>query len=191
MAQQPTTPQTLRVLTVSPIVGEIIDKQEKITYGLFPFYSFDDFREARFIQRLTPDSTITLQATMLDGSIKQRPFSISDFRAVRANIEERQKVLAATPGFTTGGISPPDSLGQMYSVELRTGTSFIGRLIAKRAGEFEFQTTDVGRITVQQANIKSMQPLTADQAGRGWEPVGNGTRLFFAPTARTLRQGEG
>jgi hypothetical protein len=44
---------------------------------------------------------------------------------------------------------------------------------------------------VQQANIKTMQPLTSDQAGKGWEPVGNGTRIFFAPTARTLRQGEG
>jgi hypothetical protein len=190
VAQQPDTTQ-IRVLTVSPIVGETIDKQEKITYGLFPFYSFDDFRQARFVQRLTPDSTISLQATMLDGSIKQRPFTINDFRAVRASIEERQKLLSANPGLAAGGIATPDSLGQTYSVELRTGTSFIGRLVAQRAGEFEFQTTDVGRITVQQANIKSMQPLTPDQAGRGWEPVGNGTRLFFAPTARPLRKGEG
>ncbi|WP_133271393.1 hypothetical protein [Hymenobacter radiodurans] len=190
VAQQTTSSQT-RVLTVSPIVGESIDKQEKVTYGLFPFFSFDDFREARFLQTLTPDSSITLQATMLDGSIKQRPFTVSEFRAVRASIEERQKLLSATPGLAAGAIGTPDSLGQMYSVELRTGTSFIGRLVAQRAGEYEFQTTDVGRITVQQANIKNMQPLTSDQAGRGWEPVGNGTRLFFAPTARTLRKGEG
>ena len=192
-AAQETNLSQTRVLTVSPIVGESIDKQEKITYGLFPFYSFNDFREARFIQRLTPDSSITLQATMLDGSIKQRPFTINDFRAVRASIEERQKMLSATPnpGFGTGRIGTPDSLGQMYSVELRTGTSFIGQLVARRAGEYEFQTTDLGRITVQQANIKSMQPLTSDQAGKGWEPVGNGTRIFFAPTARTLRKGEG
>ncbi|GAB2458541.1 hypothetical protein GCM10011375_07890 [Hymenobacter qilianensis] len=190
-AAQETTSSQIRVLTVSPIVGESIDKQEKITYGLFPFYSFDDFREARFIQRLTPDSSITLQATMLDGSIKQRPFTINDFRAVRVSIEARQKMLSATPGFGTARIGMPDSLGQMYSVELRTGTSFVGRLVAQRAGEYEFQTTDLGRITVQRANIKTMQPLTSDQAGKGWEPVGNGTRLFFAPTARTLRQGEG
>jgi hypothetical protein len=191
VAQQPAASQDTRVLVASPIVGEVIDQQEKATYGLFPYYPASNYREARFVQSLSPDSAITLQASFLDGSTKQRPFTVEEFRAVRASIEERQKVLSANPGFTTAGIGTPDSLGQMYSVELRTGTSFIGRLVARRAGEYEFQTTDVGRITVQQANIKNMQLLTSNQAGRGWDPVGNGTRLFFAPTARALRQGEG
>jgi hypothetical protein len=63
--------------------------------------------------------------------------------------------------------------------------------VARRPNEFDFQTKDLGLLTVQQVNIKSMVLLTAGQSSKGWEPVGNGTRIFFAPTARNLRKGEG
>ena len=55
-----------RTLIVSPLVGEVIDAQEKMRYGLFPAYAADNFREARFVQLASPDSAsgaITLQVT--------------------------------------------------------------------------------------------------------------------------------
>ncbi|QDA60400.1 hypothetical protein [Hymenobacter jejuensis] len=181
----------VKVLVVSPVVGETIDAKEKATYGLFPYYGANDFREARFVQSLTPDSTITLQTSFRDGSTKQRPFTAAEFQAVRASIADRQQLLNTKQTALNQGVTLADSLGQTYSVELYTGTSFIGMLITRRLTELDFQTKDLGRVTVQKANIKSMQPLTSGQAGKGWEPVGNGTRIFFAPTARSLRKGEG
>lgn len=190
VAQQPATPESTRVLVVSPVVGQVIDQQEKATYGLFPYYPANNFQEARFVQRLSPDSAITLQASFLDGSTRQRPFTASEFRAVGVSIGERQELVKSSPAAGLKGVLP-DSLGQPYAVELRSGSSFIGTLVARRSNEFDFQTKDLGLLTVQQMNIKSMVLLTTGQVNKGWEPVGNGTRIFFAPTARNLRKGEG
>ncbi|UOG75168.1 hypothetical protein MTX78_00885 [Hymenobacter tibetensis] len=168
------------VLIVHPAVGETINKQEKITYGLFPYYSADKFQEARFLRFLAADSarsTITLQTTFRNGKERSQPFTEREFEDVRNQIE-RNKMLA-------------DSLGQTYFVELIAGSSFTGVLVAQRETELEFTITDLGRITIQKANIRQLVPLTPAQAQRGWEPVGNGTRMFFAPTARNLRKGEG
>lgn len=82
-------------------------------------------------------------------------------------------------------------IGQTYSVELRSGTSFLGLLQAVTAESLTFSTKDLGSVTVQRANLRQLSPLTAEQARRGYDDVGNGNRLLFAPTARNLRRGEG
>ncbi|MVN76185.1 hypothetical protein GO988_07595 [Hymenobacter sp. HMF4947] len=82
-------------------------------------------------------------------------------------------------------------IGQTYSVELRSGTSFLGTLRAATSLDLTFDTKDLGVVTVQRANLRQLVPISAEQARRGYDDVGNGTRLFFAPTARNLRRGEG
>lgn len=180
------------ILIVHPAVGETIDKQEKTAYGLFPYYSADMFREARFLRFKTSDSTqsITLQTTLSSGDERIRPFTAREFEEVRNVIERRNQELKSSLGQQPGGMRA-DSLGQTYSVELVSGSSFVGVLVAQRETELDFTTADLGRITVQKLNIRRLVPLSTAQAQRGWEPVGNGTRMFFAPTARNLRKGEG
>ncbi|MDF7814325.1 hypothetical protein [Hymenobacter sp. YC55] len=185
--------QNANTIIVHPAVGEIIDKQEKIAYGLFPYYSADMFREARFLRFTTSDSTqssITLQTTLSNGDERVRPFTTREFESVRNLIEDRNRELKNSLNQQPGRLGI-DSLGQTYSVELVSGSSFIGVLVAERETELDFTTTDLGRITVQKLNVRRLVLLSTAQAQRGWEPVGNGTRMFFAPTARNLRKGEG
>ncbi|MCC3151888.1 hypothetical protein Q3A66_00315 [Hymenobacter sp. BT770] len=193
-----------RVLVVSPTVGEVIDGGEKARFGLFPTYAADNFVEARFMRSLTPDSAITLRARLRDGRLDARPYSEAEFLAVREAIARRVQELgaqatapaavaavpqAANPPVSTKAV--PEIIGRTYSVELLSGSSFNGILRASNAQELEFETKDLGLVKVQRANLKRLELLTEQQAKKGFQDVGNGTRLLFAPTARNLRRGEG
>ncbi|UYZ58096.1 hypothetical protein [Hymenobacter latericus] len=189
-AHAQTPADTARLIILSPVVGEVIDAQEKATYGLFPYYSTDSLAEGRLYRALRPDSTVTLLTRFRDGNTRRRIIGPEELQAARAAVA-RPVALPAQTAVPQAKGAQPDSIGTMYSVELRSGNSFVGTLAASRPAALEFTTRDLGRITVQRDNIRSMQPLTVEQTRRGWDPVGNGTRLFFAPTARMLRKGEG
>jgi hypothetical protein len=82
-------------------------------------------------------------------------------------------------------------IGQVYSVETASGTLFNGTLLAATDETLTFQTKELGVVTLQRANLRQLSSLTPDQVRRGFDYVGNGTRMFIAPTARNLHQGEG
>lgn len=95
------------------------------------------------------------------------------------------------PASSPASSDPTEVIGATYSVELRSGTSFLGTLLEATPVELTFQSKDLGRLTVQRSNIRQLVLLSHEQALRGFEYVGNGTRMLFAPTARNLRRGEG
>ena len=95
-------------------------------------------------------------------------------------------VVLPAPASGTGEI-----VGQSYTVEVMSGTSFTGVLTAVSADELTFQTKDLGLVVIKRSNIKQLTLMTAEQARLGYDYQGNGNRLFFAPTARNLRKGEG
>ena len=86
---------------------------------------------------------------------------------------------------------PGEVIGQSYNVEVLSGTSVLGVLTAATAEELTFQTKDFGLLVVKRVSIKQLTLLTPEQARRGFDYQGNGSRLLFAPTARNLRRGEG
>ncbi|AMR28062.1 hypothetical protein A0257_13820 [Hymenobacter psoromatis] len=88
-------------------------------------------------------------------------------------------------------IGHPEVIGQIYSVETIGGTQFSGTLQAATDLTLTFETKELGLITVQRANLRQLMSQTPEQARRGFDYVGNGTRMFIAPTARNLYQGEG
>ncbi|HEX8329159.1 MAG TPA: hypothetical protein VF629_16620 [Hymenobacter sp.] len=189
-----------RILVVSPAVGELIDGAEKARFGLFPNYAADDFQEARFVQALTADSAITLRTRLRGGREVARPYTAAEYAAVQTTIARRAEELgisgaapAARPSATPAATnrSTPEIIGRTYSVELSSGSSFTGVLRAATPLELEFDTKDLGIVRVQRSNVASFALLNAEQARRGYDDVGNGTRMFFAPTARNLRKGEG
>lgn len=192
VAQQPDTPPNTRVLVVSELVGEVIDKQEKATYGLFPYYSAELFQEARFTQALSPDSAIVLRTQLRDRRTVLRPFAAADFAATRTAIESKAREINNTT-VNTPIAGAADSIGRRFRVILRTGTAFDGELTARRPTQLEFLTTDLGVVQVERANIVRLEELNSTLARRpaNWFDIGNGNRLFFQPTARNLRQGEG
>ena len=91
-------------------------------------------------------------------------------------------------------------LSRTYRIETTTGSTFTGTLISLSLTALELDTRDLGRVTVPRANIRrsydetpAAAPGTAAPAAvrPGYYDIGNGNRLFFAPTGRGLRRGEG
>jgi hypothetical protein len=186
-AQQPAS----RVLVVSPVVGEVIDSQEKATYHLFSYYTAKEFQEARFVQSLAPDSAITLRTTLTDGRTLLLPMPQTEFLAIRQKINDQARLQQAATG-----ILPADSIGRTYRITLRTGTTFAGTLRATRPQELEFSTKEPGAVIIPRSQITKMELVSEGETADAlrhptWGYVGNGTRVFFAPTARNLQAGEG
>ncbi len=103
----------------------------------------------------------------------------------------------SVPAMRTTALPPaevigyPEVIGQVYSVETIGGTQFSGTLRATTDQTLTFETRELGLVTVQRANLRQLMSQTPEQARRGFDYVGNGTRMFLAPTARNLYQGEG
>jgi hypothetical protein len=187
-----------RVLVVHPAVGPVIDAAEKARFGLLPNFATDDFQEARFVRSLSPDSALTLQTSLRDGRQLTQAYLPVEFATMHDLIERRQRELgvgtpplAAAPLPVAATGSTPEEPGRSYSVEVRSGNRFVGVLQATSAEALDFDTPDLGRVRVLRTNLREMVLLSAEQARANRDYVGNGERLFFGPTARNLRRGEG
>ena len=78
-------------------------------------------------------------------------------------------------------------------LKTRDGSTFVGHVVATTADSVTMRT-NVGTLTIARAAIDEVRevPRTAMHAGREyWPPDPNETRLFFAPTGRMLKRGEG
>ena len=205
-----TTPPTLeRPLVVSPAVGETIDRAEKAKYGLFMFYSADEYGEATFYRALSADSLITLRVRLADGRTAARPYTQAEFLAVRGGIERRLKelgetvtpapvVAAGTPAAPISATDYPFQLGESYRLETQDG-SFNGVLSSMSLTSVELSTPDGTKVNVPRTSIVRVVPAngTGPAATRlganrpaNYYDIGNGNRLFFGPTARGLRKNE-
>lgn len=86
-------------------------------------------------------------------------------------------------------------LGRSYRVETMQGTSFTGTLVSMSLTSLEFDAQELGRITLERGQIRRAElqgPVAVGVSGAkpGYFDIGNGSRLFFAPTGRGLRRGE-
>ena len=85
-------------------------------------------------------------------------------------------------------------LGGRYEVTLQSGTTFTGTLTTISLDALEFDTPDLGHLRVLRTEVRQARSLDAAKPmglRPGYYDIGNGNRLFFAPTARGLRKGEG
>ena len=85
----------------------------------------------------------------------------------------------------------PDST-QVQIISVEDGSSFIGRIIEIGEEELKFKTK-YGVLTFSIFEITELKLVSEDQLkdGKYWFPNPNCSRLFFAPTGRMLKQGEG
>ncbi|HEX8428143.1 hypothetical protein [Hymenobacter sp.] len=196
-AQQAASPPATRPLVVSAAVGEVIDAQEKATYGLFPYYSADNFAQARFEQNLSSDSTIQLRALLRDGRTVLRPFSAAEFAAVRTSIETRQREVSGLPSvhsrkplFATSGRQL--KIDRRYRVGLRSGITLEGYLVDQRRTQLDFLTAD-SVVVVERSAIVLLEEISSQLYRRPTDrfAIGSGDRLFLSPTARSLSRHEG
>ena len=101
------------------------------------------------------------------------------------------KSYAQSDKFIKGDLTIPDSTHTQILV-LLDGSRFMGRIVETGESEIQFETS-LGRMTIPLSKIKKIQevPTSAIKNGKYWFPNPNSTRLYFAPTARNLKQGEG
>lgn len=90
-----------------------------------------------------------------------------------------------TPAIEVGGP------GVTQQLELTDGTQAIGRVEAITAGHLTFRTTAGVVMEVEIAAVRSVRAITGSVVnGEFWPADSNPTRLFFAPTGRSLKKGE-
>ncbi|MDQ3309215.1 MAG: hypothetical protein M3497_03740, partial [Gemmatimonadota bacterium] len=80
----------------------------------------------------------------------------------------------------------------VYEVQLADGSTIIGRIAAVAGDRITFETQAGVRVQVDRAQIRSLRRTRGTMVGGQFmreDP--NKTRLFFAPTGRTLAAGEG
>ena len=95
--------------------------------------------------------------------------------------EEDERVVLSLP--------EPD---EMQILELTSGSRLIGRIVEIGADEIRFVSGELD-LAIAVADIREVRrvPATSVREGAWWFPNPNRTRLFFAPTGRTLPRGGG
>lgn len=85
----------------------------------------------------------------------------------------------------------PDST-TVQIVKTKDGSTLIGRIIEINENDIQFET-NIGNITIPIAKIEDIKetPVTSIKDGKYWYPNPNSTRLYFSPTGRMLKKGEG
>lgn len=92
---------------------------------------------------------------------------------------------------TREGLRVIDST-KIQVITMRDGSSLVGRIVSVRADSVDFQT-GIGRVPVAITDIREIGETDSGRMHRGqyWFPNPNATRLFFAPSGRMLKKGEG
>ncbi len=94
------------------------------------------------------------------------------------------------PAFPIPG--DPYVLGRTYRVTTTQGTAFTGALVSMSLTALEFDALELGHVSLERGQIRraDLQGPAVVGTKAGYFDIGNGNRLFFAPTGRGLRKGE-
>jgi hypothetical protein len=80
----------------------------------------------------------------------------------------------------------------VYRVRLVDGTTIFGHIVESDDARIVIVTEAGARFEIERAQIRDLQPLAGRLVnGQVWPEDANRTRLFFAPTGRSLGHGEG
>lgn len=80
----------------------------------------------------------------------------------------------------------------LVEVRLSDGSTLFGRVVESRDGRIVLETEAGARVELERSQIRSLRPMAGTvRGGVVWEEDPHATRLFFAPTGRALRAGEG
>lgn len=96
------------------------------------------------------------------------------------------------PNSVFGQEIPKDST-LLHIVRTNDDNEYIGRILSQDAVSVTLKTENIGTITIQKKNIKSIVPMEKGQmvGGEYWFENPHSTRYFFQPNAYGLRRGEG
>lgn len=80
----------------------------------------------------------------------------------------------------------------VYRVTLVDGSTLFGRIIESNEARIVMRTEAGARVEIERSQIREIEPVSGRVVdGQVWPEDANRTRLFFAPTGRSLGHGEG
>jgi hypothetical protein len=86
-------------------------------------------------------------------------------------------------------LAPSDTL---YEIRLRGGESYVGHVVSVEGDRVTLETVSGVRVELSRDRIASAKPALGRVVnGSFWREDPNRTRLFFSPTGRSLRAGDG
>ncbi len=93
--------------------------------------------------------------------------------------------------FIYGQITQDSS--KIWRIETNDDNEYIGRILKADGNEISLQTENLGLITIQVRNVKSMQEIKPGQIVEGqlWAENPQATRYFWMPNGYGLAKGEG
>jgi hypothetical protein len=81
---------------------------------------------------------------------------------------------------------------ELYRIELKDGSVFVGNIISETNNEIRFRTTSNIEVSIPKSQILKKEMVSGQMVGGAlWRADPNRTRLFFAPTGHALRAGQG
>lgn len=103
--------------------------------------------------------------------------------------------ITAATGPLAGQAAPipaPGDSGTRHIVKLRDGSTLVGRIVESWGDSARFESL-TGRVTLRRADVTAVRTVrsSAIHNGKYWPDDPSATRLFFAPTGRTLAKGDG
>ena len=105
-------------------------------------------------------------------------------------------LLVSLPPAPQQGLPPTIAIavpaeGVTQQLELKDGTRAIGRVELVNGDRFTFRTVSGVAMEVERSMVQAIGPITGRVVhGELWPSDPNPTRLFFAPTGRSLKRGE-
>lgn len=101
--------------------------------------------------------------------------------------------VASTPARLTAQVPERVAASDtLQEIRLADGSTLFGRVVAVEGERITVETTAGVRIELQRAQIRSLRPVRGEvRDGEIWSEDPNSSRLFFGPTGRMLRSGEG
>jgi hypothetical protein len=86
----------------------------------------------------------------------------------------------------------PDTL-KLWTIEMNNENEYLGKIISRDSEKIVFETRELGRITINVRDIKSIREVIPDQIVEGeyWFENPQATRYFWAPTGYGLRRETG
>jgi len=99
---------------------------------------------------------------------------------------------AASPLAAQRPVTPPVDSSKVVTLRLTDGSQLTGRVIAGDDTSVTILTFAAARVTLPHRSISSWRPQAGRVTATGFQRADpNTSRLFFAPTARTLPRGSG
>jgi len=183
-------------ITISPIVGNVIDLVEKKEHHILPYYSLQLFNWAVFIRNA--DSSITLKSMLKLDSAVEKSINKEELAWIKNLIERNYSGLkqgnnAYDANIPKTTITGPVDTTKTFKIELLDGSIFIGNILHKDSVSVIMKTSSIPKIEIPTKNIKNIVYLdkTNLKYGEYWFSNPNATRYLFGPSAFNLKKREG